>query len=180
MKCHWIHISVISCSINDILNIGHYISVVLRPVAAFFVQALRNITFQQGIALQHVADIVRIFLDTKNVRLLSWPEHSPDLSPAENVCWMIVELLGHHHTPLITIDELCRRTWWNCMGSCTCTCHPVFVRVNALVYDSCFWWRRLLYLSRQQNYSSTCDKFVSENSFIMQLYELKNLSNYVL
>ncbi|GFW26152.1 uncharacterized protein TNCV_3396481 [Trichonephila clavipes] len=69
-------------------------------------RALRNPTFQQDNARPHVAGIVRTFLDTKNVRLLPWPAHSSDLSPTENVWFMVAERLACHHTSLTTVDEL--------------------------------------------------------------------------
>lgn len=95
--------------IEGTLNSGRYISGVLRPVALPFIRALRNATFQQDNARPHVAGIVRTFLDTENVRLLSWPARSPDLSPIENVWSMVAERLARHHTAVTTVDELWRR-----------------------------------------------------------------------
>ncbi|PRD25952.1 UNVERIFIED_CONTAM: hypothetical protein NCL1_39438 [Trichonephila clavipes] len=60
---------------------ARYISGVLKPEVLPFIRALRISTFQQDNARPHVADIVRTFLDTENVQLLSWSAHSPDLSP---------------------------------------------------------------------------------------------------
>ena len=42
----------------SILNSGHYITVMLKPVALSFIRALRNAMFQQGNARLHVTDIV--------------------------------------------------------------------------------------------------------------------------
>ncbi|GFT67704.1 hypothetical protein TNCV_271121 [Trichonephila clavipes] len=42
----------------------------------------------------------------ENVRLLPWPALSPDISPIENVCSVVAEVLARHHTPLTTVDEL--------------------------------------------------------------------------
>ncbi|GFV15299.1 transposable element Tcb1 transposase [Trichonephila clavipes] len=71
--------------INGTLNRVRNISGVLRPVALHFTRVLRNSTFQQNNARMHVAGIVRAFLDTENVRLLTWPVRSPALSTIENV-----------------------------------------------------------------------------------------------
>ncbi|GFX61655.1 transposable element Tcb1 transposase [Trichonephila clavipes] len=57
---------------------------VLQPVDLPFIPALRSPTFQQDNARQHVVGILRTFLDGENVRLLTWPARSQDLSPIEN------------------------------------------------------------------------------------------------
>ncbi|GFY02447.1 transposable element Tcb1 transposase [Trichonephila clavipes] len=79
-----------------------YISGVLRSVALPLFRALRNPTFQQDNARPHVSGIVRAFLDTENVRLLSWSARSSDLSPIENVWSMAAQRLTPHHTPSFT------------------------------------------------------------------------------
>ncbi|GFT53080.1 hypothetical protein TNCV_4232201 [Trichonephila clavipes] len=56
-----------------------------------------------------VTDVVQIFLDMANVRLLPWPAHSPDLSPIETVWCMVAERQAHHHTLVTTVDELGHR-----------------------------------------------------------------------
>ncbi|GFW14660.1 transposable element Tcb1 transposase [Trichonephila clavipes] len=61
------------------LNSVRKISGMLRPVALPFMRAQQNPTFQQDNARPHATDIVRTFLFTKNVLLLPWPLHSPDL-----------------------------------------------------------------------------------------------------
>ncbi|GFY01218.1 transposable element Tcb1 transposase [Trichonephila clavipes] len=57
--------------IEDTLNITRYVSGVLRPVALPFIRVLRNPMFKQDNARPHVAGIVRIYLDTEGVQLLS-------------------------------------------------------------------------------------------------------------
>ncbi|GFX87382.1 transposable element Tcb1 transposase [Trichonephila clavipes] len=78
--------------IDGTLNSTRYISGLLRPVALCFIRVLRNPTFKQDNARQHVAGIVRTFLETENVLLLSWPVRSPDLSPIENI-WLLSDWL---------------------------------------------------------------------------------------
>ncbi|GFY05869.1 hypothetical protein TNCV_4405361 [Trichonephila clavipes] len=53
--------------------------------------------------------IVQTFLNTKNVRMLPWPAHSPDLSSIQKVWSMVVERQARHHTPATTVHELCHR-----------------------------------------------------------------------
>ncbi|GFX73054.1 transposable element Tcb1 transposase [Trichonephila clavipes] len=54
-------------------------------------------------------NIVRTFLDTKNVCLLPWTARSSDLSPIENVWSMVAEQLACHYTPITTVDEMWHR-----------------------------------------------------------------------
>ncbi|GFV26808.1 transposable element Tcb1 transposase [Trichonephila clavipes] len=75
--------------IGGTLNCAHYIFGLLRPMALPFIRSLRNFN-----ARPHVANNLRTFLDTENVRLLHWSAHSPDLSPIENVWSMVVERLS--------------------------------------------------------------------------------------
>ncbi|GFW73267.1 hypothetical protein TNCV_2799311 [Trichonephila clavipes] len=63
--------------IDGPLKNAQNISRMLRPVALTFILFLRNPTFKQDNALPHFAGIVRICLDTENVRQLSCPARSP-------------------------------------------------------------------------------------------------------
>ncbi|GFT17608.1 transposable element Tcb1 transposase [Trichonephila clavipes] len=56
-------------------------------------QLVRSLTFQQDNARPHVAGVVRIFLDTENVRLLPWPARSPYLFSLENSLSMVTKRL---------------------------------------------------------------------------------------
>ena len=67
------------------LNSGLYISVVLKLVTVPFIRALRNPKLQQDDARPHIDCVVQTFVNTENVRLLSWPASSLDLSPIKNV-----------------------------------------------------------------------------------------------
>ncbi|GFW30958.1 transposable element Tcb1 transposase [Trichonephila clavipes] len=107
MVHYWIHTYwSIFVRIDCTLNSARYISGELRPATLPFIRALQNSTFQQDNVRLHVAGIVQTFLDTENFQLLSWPARSPDLSPIENVWFMVAERLAPHHTLLTTIDEL--------------------------------------------------------------------------
>ncbi|GFX84300.1 transposable element Tcb1 transposase [Trichonephila clavipes] len=107
----WVAIGYTSRSplvrIEGTLNSTRYIFGVLRTnVALPFIQTLRNLTFQQDNARQHVASIILIFPDTENIRLLPWSARSPNLPPKENAWSMVVERLARHHAPVTTVDEL--------------------------------------------------------------------------
>ncbi|GFU60896.1 uncharacterized protein TNCV_3372261 [Trichonephila clavipes] len=54
--------------IDGTLNSERYISGVLRPLALYFIQALRNHTFQKDNARPHVTCILRTFFDMEYVR----------------------------------------------------------------------------------------------------------------
>ena len=72
-----------------------------------FIRTLQNAMFQQDNARLHVADIVQIFFDTENIRLLPWATRSSDLSALENIWSIIVEQLYRHHTSVTTIEAIC-------------------------------------------------------------------------
>lgn len=72
-----------------------------------FIRAVPKVTFSQDNALPHIGGIVQTFHEAENVRLLSWPTRSTDMSPKENVCSMAAERLAR--LPASTVDELCHR-----------------------------------------------------------------------
>ncbi|GFX06104.1 transposable element Tcb2 transposase [Trichonephila clavipes] len=100
----WVHLPQANIS-------ARYIYGVLRPVTLPFIRALRNPTFQPDLL---VAGIVWTFLDTKNVRLFSWPAHSSDLSATEKVWSMARERLARNDALDIMVDELghCEEAAW--------------------------------------------------------------------
>ncbi|GFW81966.1 hypothetical protein TNCV_770951 [Trichonephila clavipes] len=64
-----------------------------------------------------VVGIVRTVLNTENVPLLLWAARSPDLSPIENVWFMVAERLVLHQTLVTSVDELSYRVEaaWTCV-----------------------------------------------------------------
>ncbi|GFY19742.1 hypothetical protein TNCV_4649141 [Trichonephila clavipes] len=76
---------------------------------SIFLLALQNPTFHQDNAQPHFVGIVRNFLDTENVQLLSWPAHSLDLLSIENVWSMVAERHGSSPKTVTTLDELWNR-----------------------------------------------------------------------
>ena len=76
MESHCIHV----VRINGTLNNGHYMSVIIKPVALLFIRGEWNATFQQDNALSHIAGVVQTFLDTGEFRLLPCSVCSPNLS----------------------------------------------------------------------------------------------------
>ena len=105
---YWINNSEIlykmPCWISGTLNSGHYIPIVLQPMALPFIWILQNYMFQHNIAWLHVANTVQTFLNLENVRLLPWAACSPDLSPIENIWSIVVKQLTLHHTSVTTVD----------------------------------------------------------------------------
>ncbi|UYV79950.1 hypothetical protein LAZ67_18001174 [Cordylochernes scorpioides] len=97
MECHWMQVSVISCSHSRHIEQSRYIHDVSRPVAVNFIRGLRNPTFQQDNARLRVAGIVRIFLHKENIQLVPRSARSPDLSPIENVWSMVAERQARYH-----------------------------------------------------------------------------------
>ncbi|GFX38025.1 transposable element Tc3 transposase [Trichonephila clavipes] len=72
--------------ISGTLNSRRYISKVLEPVVLPYHQGLAKAIFQQDNARPHVTRIVQRFFVNHQIELLSWPTHSPDLLPIENMC----------------------------------------------------------------------------------------------
>ena len=50
-----------------------------------FINANRQVTFQQDNAPSHIAHVTRNFLNTNNVNVLPWSSKSPDLNPIEHL-----------------------------------------------------------------------------------------------
>ncbi|GFU07262.1 transposable element Tcb1 transposase [Trichonephila clavipes] len=75
------------------LNSQRYISEVLEPVVLPYLQGLSTAIFQQDNARSHVARILQRFFVNHQIELLAWPARSPDLSPIENMWFMVVQRL---------------------------------------------------------------------------------------
>ena len=89
---------------DDTLNIGHYISVLLRSVSLHFVRAMRKAAFQQNNAGPWAIGNFRIFLKRKNVdcypglHILQVTDQH-----ATSSHWLLREGLV---TPVTAIDEM--------------------------------------------------------------------------
>ncbi|GFX40798.1 transposable element Tcb1 transposase [Trichonephila clavipes] len=75
------------------LNSQRYISEVLELVVLPCLQGLATTVFQQDNARPHVARIVQRFFVNHQIKLLSWPARSPDLSEIENMWSMVAHRL---------------------------------------------------------------------------------------
>ncbi|GFV68953.1 transposable element Tcb2 transposase [Trichonephila clavipes] len=73
------------------LNSQRYISEVLEPVVLPYIQGLATAIFQQNNAQPHVARIVQRLFVNRQIELLPWLAHSPDLSPIENIWSMVAQ-----------------------------------------------------------------------------------------
>ncbi|GFT64998.1 transposable element Tcb1 transposase [Trichonephila clavipes] len=60
-----------------------YISKVLDPIVLPYLQGLATAILQQDNEPPYVTHIVQRFFINQQIELLSWPAHSPDLSPLE-------------------------------------------------------------------------------------------------
>ncbi|GFW76170.1 transposable element Tcb1 transposase [Trichonephila clavipes] len=72
-------------------NSQRYISKVLEPVVLPYLQGLATYIFQQDNVRPHVARIVQRFFINQQLELLPWPARSPDLSPIENMWFMVAQ-----------------------------------------------------------------------------------------
>ncbi|GFX53627.1 transposable element Tcb1 transposase [Trichonephila clavipes] len=87
------------------LNGQRYIFEVLEPVVLPYLQGLATTIFQQDNARPHVERIVQRFFVNHQIELLPWPGCSPDLSPIENMCSMVVQRLTQITPPAATPDQ---------------------------------------------------------------------------
>ncbi|UYV79089.1 hypothetical protein LAZ67_17001091 [Cordylochernes scorpioides] len=90
------------------LHPGHYdgqryVDDVLRPVTLPYLQGVPNALYQQDNARPHTARISQQAL--QDVQMLTWPPHSPDLSPIEHV-WDIIGRRLHALPQPRSEDEL--------------------------------------------------------------------------
>ncbi|GFY29830.1 transposable element Tcb1 transposase [Trichonephila clavipes] len=92
--------------IADTLNSQRCISQVLDPVVFPNIQRLPSAIFQKDNARPHVARNVQEFFLTHQIELLPWPACSLDLSPNENVWFMVAHGLARDTPPAATPDQL--------------------------------------------------------------------------
>ncbi|GFW96665.1 transposable element Tcb1 transposase [Trichonephila clavipes] len=88
------------------LNRQRYISEVLEPVVLPYLRSLATAIFQQDNARPHVARIVQRFFVNHQIELLPWPARSMDLSPIENMWFMVAQRLTQITPPAATPDQL--------------------------------------------------------------------------
>ncbi|GFY16922.1 transposable element Tcb1 transposase [Trichonephila clavipes] len=84
------------------LNSQCSISEVLEPVVLPYLQGLATAIFQQDNARPHVARIVQRFFVTHQIELLAWLDRSLDLSPIENMWFMVAQRLTQITPPAAT------------------------------------------------------------------------------
>ncbi|GFU10798.1 transposable element Tcb1 transposase [Trichonephila clavipes] len=101
--------------ITSTLNSQRYISEVLEPVVLPYFQGLPTAIFQQDNARPHVTRFVQRFFVNHQIELLPWPARSADLSPIENM-WYVID-------PNYTHSCHTRSTLATC-GSCLVCCTP--------------------------------------------------------
>ncbi|GFU42645.1 transposable element Tcb1 transposase [Trichonephila clavipes] len=83
-----------------------YIYKVLEPVVLPHIRGLATAIFQQNNARPHIARIVQRFFVNHQIELLLWPAHSPDLSPIENMLFMVGQRLTQITPPAATLVQL--------------------------------------------------------------------------
>ncbi|GFW00050.1 transposable element Tcb1 transposase [Trichonephila clavipes] len=88
------------------LNSQRYISEVLEPVVLPYLQGLATAIFQQDNARPHVARIVQRFFVNHQIELLLWPARSPNISPIENMWFMVAQRLTQITPPAAPPDQL--------------------------------------------------------------------------
>ena len=134
--------------IDSTLNSGHYISVMLRPVALSFIQ----IPTKRYVLSGHGSIPCYWYCS-----YLPWNRkcsaagfaHSPDLLHIENFWLIVAKRLARLYTPVTIVCELwhfIEAAWAEHAASyCICTCHPNSVRLKAQTYNNCYCCQRLLF-----------------------------------
>ncbi|GFW16010.1 transposable element Tcb1 transposase [Trichonephila clavipes] len=91
------------------LNSQRYISEVLEAVVLPYLQGLATAIFQQYNAQPHVARIFHRFFVNHQIELLPCPARFPDLSPIENIWFMLSQRLTQITPSAATPDQLWQR-----------------------------------------------------------------------
>ncbi|GFS57491.1 transposable element Tcb1 transposase [Trichonephila clavipes] len=95
--------------IADILNNQRYMSEVLEPIVLPYLQGLATAIFQQDNVRPHMARIVQKFFVNHQIELLPWKARFPDLSPIENMWFIVAQRLTQITPPAATSDQLWQR-----------------------------------------------------------------------
>lgn len=68
--------------------------------------------FQRDNDLKHISKLVKIWLESQNIRVLKWPAQSPDLNPIERICEELKKRVGHlTHSSKDTLFHNLLREW---------------------------------------------------------------------
>ncbi|GFT27644.1 transposable element Tcb1 transposase [Trichonephila clavipes] len=87
------------------LNSQRYNSEVLEPVVLPYLQGLATAIFQQDNARPHEARIAQRFFVNHQIEFLPWPARFPDLSPIENMWFMVAQRLTQITAPAATLTN---------------------------------------------------------------------------
>ena len=99
---------------NDWLNQHRYREILedcLQPSMDVF-EADSTRQFQQDNAPCHTARSIKQYMEEKRLKLMSWPAHSPDLNPIENLwSWMDCKLQKSKPTNLVQLKTQMQALW---------------------------------------------------------------------
>ena len=96
--------------VNGMMNQHQYKDVLktkLIPQVRKWFPNGENFTFMHDSAPCHTAKSIKIFLEQKNIPVLSWPGNSPDMNPIENA-WELVKK-EMHKKPITNRTKLIER-----------------------------------------------------------------------
>ena len=62
--------------------------------------------WMQDNASPHAAAFMKAYLENKEIRVLNWPPHSPDLNPIENVWAMMCQTMYHQGKSYTNTEDL--------------------------------------------------------------------------
>ena len=126
------HLFFLDKNVN--MNAAVYVNVLENHMLPFYRQH-ENAFFLQDGAPCHRAKSVKKFLSEKNIKLIEWPGHSPDLNPIENLWNDIKRKIGR--LPISSVDCLVAklRTLWADVDPeyCRKLCDSMPKRINAVL-----------------------------------------------
>ncbi len=137
--------------------------------------------FQQDIAKSHTAAITTAWLRSGRVRVLNWPECSPDISPIENI-WRIIKRKIHQRGPR-TLSSWKPISGKNGTNSNTKT--PETHNLDAQTSSNCFEKKRRCYtmVNMPPSQLETCSRHQIWNELILcincKIAQFKHLLCYL-